>query len=64
VAEARQLVTSRVYRWVRHGRRCCAPCRSRFSRGGCTTKNGLLSETFPEYTDYKERTAMLLPGIF
>jgi protein-S-isoprenylcysteine O-methyltransferase Ste14 len=22
------------------------------------------SETFPEYTDYKGRTAMLLPGIF
>jgi protein-S-isoprenylcysteine O-methyltransferase Ste14 len=84
MAEARRLVTSGVYRWVRHPLYLAEELavigivlqflspwtvlllgvQIAFQLRRMQNEERVLSETFPEYSGYKERTAMLLPGIF
>jgi protein-S-isoprenylcysteine O-methyltransferase Ste14 len=84
MAEARQLVISGVYRWVRHPlylaeelavigivlqflslwTALLLAAQIAFQLRRMHNEERVLSETFPEYTDYKGRTAMLLPGVY
>jgi protein-S-isoprenylcysteine O-methyltransferase Ste14 len=84
MAEARQLVTAGVYRWVRHplylaeelavigivlqflslSTALLLAAQIAFQLRRMRNEERVLGETFPEYADYKERTAMLLPGVY
>jgi protein-S-isoprenylcysteine O-methyltransferase Ste14 len=84
MAEARQLVTSGVYRWVRHPLYLAEELavvgivlqflspwtglllavQIAFQLRRMRNEERVLSETFPQYTDYRARTAMLLPGLY
>jgi protein-S-isoprenylcysteine O-methyltransferase Ste14 len=84
MAEARRLVTSGLYRWVRHPlylaeelaviaivlqflslwTALLLAAQIAFQLRRMRNEERVLSETFPEYVDYKEKTAMLLPGVF
>jgi protein-S-isoprenylcysteine O-methyltransferase Ste14 len=84
MAEARQLVTSGVYRWVRHPlylaeelaviaivlqflspwTTLLLAVQIAFQLRRMRNEERVLSATFPEYAEYKEKTAMLLPGVY
>ena len=84
MAEARRLVTSGVYRWVRHPLYLAEELavigivlqflspwvalllvvQIAFQLRRMHNEERVLSETFPEYADYKKKTAMLLPGLY
>ncbi len=84
MAEARRLVTSGAYRWVRHPLYLAEELavvgivlqflspwvalllavQIAFQLRRMHNEERVLSETFPEYADYKKNTAMLLPGIY
>jgi protein-S-isoprenylcysteine O-methyltransferase Ste14 len=84
MAEARRLVTSGVYRWVRHPLYLAEELavigivlqflspwvalllvvQIAFQLRRMHNEERVLSETFPEYADYKKNTAMLLPRLY
>jgi protein-S-isoprenylcysteine O-methyltransferase Ste14 len=84
MAEARRLVTSGLYRWVRHPLYLAEELavigvvlqflspwvalllavQIAFQLRRMHNEERVLSETFPEYADYKKNTAMLLPGLY
>jgi protein-S-isoprenylcysteine O-methyltransferase Ste14 len=84
MAEARRLVTSGAYRWIRHPLYLAEELavvgivlqflspwvglllasQIAFQLRRMHNEERVLSETFPEYADYKRNTAMLLPGVY
>jgi len=68
MAEARQLVTSGAYRYVRHPlylwTTMLLVAQIAFQLRRIANEETLLTDVFPEYAKYRQKTARIIPGIY